>query len=263
MDESQNVRLASLAETAEARDSELGRAADALALRLETMIDRTGGLETKTGLLMEKADALEAETESLGEEQEAIGERVDQEVRSMRTRLDEAVAAFRTDQAGLVSRADALERRADELTEKTAANATDLAGVKETATGLRKEASALRIQAAKLAQETGSLRGSVEKNTATGESLAASLARQDSELAQSLKDLADYQAAVDELTGNVSLDAMSAAFDAAPLKDETPADDGSAGSFMSVPAYLAVHSVPDVFGVDGKMDQLSAYYIPQ
>ncbi len=278
-DDSQKARLASLAQAAEARDSELGRATDALALRLGTVADRAGSLETRTGSLETRADALTETTEALAEESGAIGLRVDREVAQLRGSLDEAVSSLRTDQAGLVSRADMLERRATELAQSTATNATDLASVKEEAASLRQEAAALRSQASSLSQETGALRGesaslsretaalrgSIDENARTGQTLAASIASHDAELAQSLKDLADYHAAVDELTANVSLDAMDAALESTMVEDEPLIGkaESARGGVMSLPAYLAVHSVQDVFGVEGQMQQLTAFFMPE
>lgn len=218
-DDAQKARLASLAQTAEARDGELGRATDALALRLGTVANRTTGLETRTDALAETADALVETTEALSEKDGAIELRVDREVAQLRGNLDEAVSTLRADQAGL-------------------------------------------------ARDTDSLRGAVDENARTGEALAASLASHDADLAQSLKDLADYHAAVEELTANVSLDAMDAALESTVLEDEPVIGDAvtappARGGVMSLPAYLAVHSVQDVFGVDGKMDQLTAFFMPE
>ena len=290
-DESQKARLASLAQTAETRDEELGRATDALAVRLGTIAGRTDSLETRAAALGDETAALGEQTAALGEKTEAleredgtIALRVDREVAQLRGDLDEAVSSLRTDQVGLVARADALEKRATKLAQSTATNATDLAEVKQRAEGLRAEAAALRNQADSLAQETGSLRGetnalrgSVQQNARSSQNLAANLASRDAELAQSLKDLADYHAAVDELTAGISLDAMDAALESTAIDtavDSTPIEEepvigltlpspSPAAGVMSLPAYLAVHSVQDVFGVDGQMQQLTAFFMPE
>ncbi|WP_145196015.1 hypothetical protein [Planctomycetes bacterium Poly30] len=279
-DDQQKAGLASLAATAQERDAELGRAQDSLAVRLGALGDRTSGIEGRTS-------GLEERTDELGERDDAIALRMDLEVARLRGNLDEAVAGLRSDQAGLTARADALERRAAELTSSTAANATDIDAVKREATGLREEAAALRTQAATLASETSELRAGMDKNRQSSQQLAAEIAGRDAELAQSLKDLASYQAAVEELTANTALEAMAPLTAEATTTEPTdsgdsagsteavestegtlpadsvPASTESRGGVMSLPAYLAIHSVQDVFGVDGQMQQLTAFFMPE
>lgn len=259
-DDQQKVQLASLAATAEERDAQLGLAQDSLAVRL--------------GALDERALGLEERTDELGDQDEAILRRVDEEVAQLRGNLDEAVAGLRTDQIGLTARADELERRATELTTSTAANATDIEAVKQEASSLRLEAAALRAEAKNLASETSDLRVGVEGNSRASEQLRADLAARDAELAMSLTDLANYQAAVEELTASTALDAMAqlpgdAEVAGSPeAEGEEPGADSAkapkaARGVMSLPAYLAIHSVQDVFGVDGELQQLTAFFMPE
>ncbi len=257
-DDQQKARLASLAATAESRDAELGRATDQLAVRLGALDVRATGLEAKTSELASQDATMEL--------------RVDREVAQLRGQLDEAVSTLRTDQAGLTARADDLERRAAELTDSTAANAGNIDAVKREAQELRGEAAILREQASQLSSETGSLRTDVTRNQRASEDLAAKVSAQDAELAQSLKDLADYHAAVDELTASAGLQEVEGVLDPAlPASLSSSADNsevaatkpGAGRGVMTLPAYLAVHSMQDVFGVDGDMQQLTAFFMPK
>ncbi|MFT5734649.1 MAG: hypothetical protein ACJAZN_003129 [Planctomycetota bacterium] len=267
-DDQHKVRLASMASTAEERDAQLGRAQDALAVRLGALDERAGGLEGRTDELTER-------TAELGDEGDAILQRVDREVALLRGNLEEAVSSLRTDQAGLTARAEALERRASELSNSVGTNATNIDSVQKEAAGLRAQALELRGEAADLASETSSLRAGMEGNQRASQQLASDITLRDADLAQSLRDLANYQAAVEELTANAALNVIAPSLDemaspelpaaGAEAVELEPAGGSSSdrGSFMALPAYLAVHSMPDVFGVDGQMEQLTAFIMPE
>ncbi|MEM8709888.1 MAG: hypothetical protein AAGG01_02970, partial [Planctomycetota bacterium] len=187
-DEGMRAQLAALASTAEERDAELGRAADALAVRLSVVDDRTNELSADAETAAERASDLESKLDT-----ERI--RVDREVAQMRGHLDQAVASLRTDQAGLAARAAKLEARATELGLASGANAEEIA--------------ALSTQAAQLRQQAARLQANADGSEAARSEIVSMVQRSDAELAQALQDLASYHAAVDELTATTSLEALA------------------------------------------------------